>query len=49
MILQWVAWCFKALGKQIAMDGLEVKKLWQDSRNISRQLIHIPLAKARAW
>ncbi len=28
MIPQWVEGCFKALGRQIAMDGLEVKKLW---------------------
>ena len=28
MILQWVEECLIALGRQIAMDGLEVKKLW---------------------
>lgn len=28
MILEWVEGCFNALGRQIAMDGLEVKKLW---------------------
>jgi len=49
MILQLVEGCFNALGRQIAVDSLEVKKLWQVSQNISRQLIHIPLVNALAW